>query len=112
MVQFNTSYFNTLDKPRPKEASIGEFGTSAKMGDILDALKGEINVGAKHVELGFTGKEKGSLSQMNTTPEMFDKLKREEVRWEELTFEQAEEKILEIGEGIVRNIINKIYKHF
>ncbi|MDO8740401.1 MAG: hypothetical protein Q7J54_02370 [Candidatus Woesearchaeota archaeon] len=35
-------------------------------------------------------------------------LKREEVRWEELTFEQAEEKILEIGEGIVRNIINKI----
>jgi len=80
MVQFNTSYFNTLDKPRPKEASIGEFGTSAKMGDILDALKGEINVGAKHVELGFTGKEKGSLSQMNTTPEMFDKLKREEVR--------------------------------
>jgi len=80
MVQFNTNYFHTLDKPRPKEASIGEFGTSAKMGDVLDALKSEINVGAKHVELGFVGKEKGSLSQMNTTPEMFDKLKREEVR--------------------------------
>jgi sugar phosphate isomerase/epimerase len=78
MVEFNTSYFHTLDKP--KGASISEFGTSAKMGDIIDALKSEISVGAKHVELGFTGKGKGSLGQMQTTPEMFDKLKREEVR--------------------------------
>ncbi len=80
MVEFNTSYFHALDKPKIKEISIGEFGTSAKMGDALDALKSEINVGAKHIELGFMGKGKGNLGNMQTTPEMFDKLKREELR--------------------------------
>lgn len=35
-------------------------------------------------------------------------LKREKVGWEELTFEEAEEKILELGESAIKNIINKI----
>lgn len=35
-------------------------------------------------------------------------LKRERVRWEELSFEAAEKKILEIEERIIKNIINKI----
>ena len=35
-------------------------------------------------------------------------LKREKVEWVDLTFEEAEEKILEMGEIIIRNIINRI----
>lgn len=35
-------------------------------------------------------------------------LKREKVEWVDLTFEEAEEKILETGESIIKNIINKI----
>ena len=35
-------------------------------------------------------------------------LKREKVKWIDLTFEEAEEKILELGESIIKNIINKI----
>ena len=35
-------------------------------------------------------------------------LKREKVEWVDLTFEEAEEKIIEMGEGIIRNIINRI----
>lgn len=34
-------------------------------------------------------------------------LKREKVEWEYLTFEQAEERILELGESVIKNIINK-----
>jgi hypothetical protein len=35
-------------------------------------------------------------------------LKREKVIWENLTFENAEDKIIEIGESIIKNIINKV----
>ena len=35
-------------------------------------------------------------------------LKREKVEWEELTFEGAEQKILELGESVIKNIINKL----
>ena len=35
-------------------------------------------------------------------------LKRTKVAWIKLTFEEAEERILEIGESIIKNIINKI----
>ena len=35
-------------------------------------------------------------------------LKREKVEWEALTFEEAEEKIIEMGERIIENIIDKI----
>ena len=35
-------------------------------------------------------------------------LKREKVEWVDLTFEEAEEKILEMGESIIKNIINRI----
>lgn len=35
-------------------------------------------------------------------------LSREKVQWEDLTFEEAEEKILEMGESIIKNIINRI----
>ena len=35
-------------------------------------------------------------------------LSREKVQWADLTFEEAEEKILEMGENIIKNIINRI----
>jgi len=35
-------------------------------------------------------------------------LKRKKVEWEEMTFEEAEERVLELGEGIIKNIVNKI----
>lgn len=82
MVIFNnTDYTNAMDSPMSVgKVSVKEFGVSSRMGDVLQGLKGDINAGASHVELGFTGVGKGSLGQGNTTPEMFGKLKREEVR--------------------------------
>ena len=35
-------------------------------------------------------------------------LKREKIQWNDLTFEEAGDKIIEMGESIIRNIINKI----
>ena len=35
-------------------------------------------------------------------------LKREKVEWGDLTFEEAEEKIIEMGESVIRNIIDRI----
>ena len=35
-------------------------------------------------------------------------LKREKVEWVDLAFEEAEEKILEMGESIIKNMINRI----
>ena len=35
-------------------------------------------------------------------------LKREKVEWKDLTFEDAEEKIIEMGENIITKIINRI----
>ena len=35
-------------------------------------------------------------------------LKREKVKWEELTFEEAEDKIIELGESLVKNILGEV----
>ncbi len=81
MVEF-TDYWHAMDK-KPLEyidITTKELGVSAKMGDVLQGLKADITAGASHVELGFTGKGKGSLGQGNTTPEMFGRDKREEIR--------------------------------
>jgi hypothetical protein len=86
MVDFGkTNYFNAMDHPneraRPMEnLHINELGSSARIGDVLQSLKGEINTGTGHVELVFMGTGKGSLGQNNTNPEMFDRRKREEIR--------------------------------
>jgi hypothetical protein len=74
----NTDYYHAMDNP--KLTTIKEFGTSRGAGDVLKGLQTEITAGASHVELGFTGMAKGSLGQGHTTPEMFDKVKREEIR--------------------------------
>lgn len=81
MVEF-TDYWHAMDK-KPVEyidITTKELGVSAKMGDVLQGLKADITAGASHVELGFTGKGKGNISGMNTTPEMFGRDKREEIR--------------------------------
>ena len=78
MVDFGSDYWHTLSKP--KNLRIKELGVSSKMGEVVQNLKADITAGASHVEIGFMGKEKGSLGNMNTTPEMFDKTKREQIR--------------------------------
>ena len=35
-------------------------------------------------------------------------LKRDKVLWQEMSFEEADKRIIEIGEGVIRNIINRI----
>ncbi len=35
-------------------------------------------------------------------------LKREKVEWEDLTFEEAEERVIEVGERVIKTIINRI----
>lgn len=75
-----TDYWNSFDK---KEYSVdpSRLGISTAIPKkALDQLKPRISEGATHVELGFMGKGKGSLSQGGTTPEMHGKTEREEVR--------------------------------
>ena len=82
MVDFGSSdYFHAMDAPKKQIGNmhVKEFGISAKIGDVLQAFKADLSTGAKHVELVFAGIGKGSL-QGNTNPEMFDKVKREEIR--------------------------------
>ncbi|MDP3728962.1 MAG: TIM barrel protein [bacterium] len=82
MVDFgSTDYFHAMDAPKKQIGNmhVKEFGISAKIGDVLQAFKADVATGAKHVELVFAGVGKGSL-QGNTNPEMFDKVKREEIR--------------------------------
>ncbi len=81
MVDFGkTNYMHAMDKDNSMDFSTRQFGSSAKWGDVIQGLKSELAMGASHVEIGFSGKDKGNLSGTQTTPEMFDKVKREEVR--------------------------------
>ncbi len=78
-----TSYWHALDSESLQNyqvppALIGISADPTK--DQLQALKARIFQGAKHVELGFFGKEKGSLRQGATTPEMFGKEERDAMR--------------------------------
>ena len=83
MVDFGGSSYmdgvNRINKDAV-EVRTRDLGISRGMGDVLTGLQADIKAGAKHVELGFVGRGKGSLSQGQTTPEMFDKEKRKEIR--------------------------------
>ena len=48
--------------------------------DQLEALQARIKQGASTIELGFTGKGKGSMAGSSTTPEMIPKWQREAIR--------------------------------
>lgn len=83
MVDFgHTDYFHAMDAPKKTldNVHVKDFGVSSKIGDVLQSVKADISTGAKHIEMVFMGTGKGSLGQMNTNPEMFDKVKREEIR--------------------------------
>jgi len=98
---FNQSYYNAMDRgyyidlkdnelpqgQAPPDV-IPEIGLSPKdigisappFGDQLQGLKAKIFQGASKVELGFMGKGKGSMQGGNTTPEMFGKDERIDIR--------------------------------
>ena len=60
---------------------IKDIGVSTPpMKDQLETLKSRIFQGAKKVELGFTGRGKGSMGASNTTPEMYGKDERMDIR--------------------------------
>ena len=83
MVDFGqTDYFHAMDAPKNQlgNVRVKDFGVSSKIGDVLQSVNADIRTGAKHIEMVFMGTGKGSLGQMNTNPEMFDKVKREEIR--------------------------------
>ena len=100
---FNQSYYNAMDRgyylPSPSEdpdapidpgaptvspeigLEIKDIGISTPpMKDQLETLKSRIFQGAKKVELGFTGRGKGSMGASNTTPEMYGKDERMDIR--------------------------------
>ncbi len=82
-MQFEQSYWHALDPQAQKVMKISPkyIGISTPpMESQLNALKTRIFQGAGVVELGFTGKGKGSLKGGNTTPEMFGKDEREAMR--------------------------------
>ncbi len=83
MVDFGqTDYFHAMDAPKSQlgNVRVKDFGVSSKIGDVLQSVKADISTGAKHIEMVFMGTGKGSLGQGNTNPEMFDKVKRDEIR--------------------------------
>ena len=100
---FNQSYYSAMDRgyyipltsdeQPPGQADSGEMiapdiglspkdiGVSAPpFGDQLQGLKAKIFQGASKVELGFMGRGKGSMQGGNTTPEMFGKDERIDIR--------------------------------
>ncbi len=71
---------NMDDKPLRK-VELGNIGISANpTTDQLQQLKARIFQGASRVELGFSGKGKGSMQGRQTTPEMYGKHHREDIR--------------------------------
>ncbi len=98
---FNQSYYNAMDRgyylplkqdEKPDEyvpdGIVPDIGISQKdigvstapFGDQLQALKARIFQGASRAELGFMGRGKGSMQGGNTTPEMFGKDERMDIR--------------------------------
>ena len=100
-MMFNQSYYNSMDRgyyipledgeqpasevPENVAPDIGldikDIGISAPpFGSQLEGLKSKIFQGAKKVELGFMGSGKGSMQGGNTTPGMFGKDERMDIR--------------------------------
>ncbi len=91
-MQFNTDYWNALDRRKPDETAPEEpeadirispyqIGISHGIGELGEGLKANIFRGASLVELGFFGTQKGFRSQpTGHTPETYGKTEREEMR--------------------------------
>ncbi len=83
-MEFQNDYWIPLDRNRfakdKLDISLKDIGISHGVGDPLKGLKAEIGTGVRHVELGFGGIGKGSLSGGNITPETISKDKRQAIR--------------------------------
>ncbi len=90
---YNGSYFSSLDRgytpipeamevvPEMSGLSPSSIGISAPpMQNQLEALNARIRQGASRVELGFTGRGKGSMGQSSTTPEMYGMEERRDIK--------------------------------
>lgn len=78
-----TDYWHSLDKEtaRRYELNPANIGISTPpFKDQLESLKTRIFQGASQVELGFTGRGKGSAGQGSITPEQISKEEREQIR--------------------------------
>ena len=83
MVIFANDYWNAMDKDKVEKIVISprDIGLSAGIGDPWANLQAHIKAGAMHVELGFMGTGKGSVSSpTGFTPESISKGKREDIR--------------------------------
>ena len=77
------NYWHALDKQAAQNLDVSPtyIGISTPpMRGQVEELQGRIFSGATHVELGFLGTQKGSMSQGATTPEMHSREEREAIR--------------------------------
>src|SRR3989344_7454605 len=82
-MKFSNDYWHSLDKETASryELNPGILGISTPpFRDQLESLKTRIFQGASQVELGFTGKGKGSATQGSITPEQISSEEREQIR--------------------------------
>ncbi|MBI2133380.1 hypothetical protein HYU11_01720 [Candidatus Woesearchaeota archaeon] len=90
---YRGAYFSPMDRgytpiqdsievvPEMAGLSPSDIGISAPpMQNQLEALNARIRQGASRVELGFTGRGKGSMGQSSTTPEMYGMEERRDIR--------------------------------
>lgn len=83
MVEFSHDYWHAMDNKEPEriDISMKDVGISLGIGDPWTNIKTAVVAGASHVELGFMGAGKGSLSSpTGVTPESISKTKREDIR--------------------------------
>jgi hypothetical protein len=82
-MKLTENYFHTMDRKFGKDYLLSptNMGVSANpMKDLVQGMKSRIFQGAKHVELGFSGRGKGSMGQGSTTPEMYGKEERQAMK--------------------------------
>ena len=82
-MELGNDYWNALDKYTAQLYSINPTTLgipTPPFKDHLESLKSRIFQGVSQVELGFSGRGKGSLQQGSTTPEMFGKEERDAMR--------------------------------
>jgi len=83
MVDFNTNYWHAMQEKPIEQINLSakDIGISMGIGDPWTSIKTAITAGASHVELGFMGMQKGTVSSpTGVTPEIIGKNKREDIR--------------------------------
>ncbi len=83
MVDFGTDYWHPMQEKPTEQISLGtkDIGISMGIGDPWTSIKTAVTAGASHIELGFMGMQKGTISSpTGVTPETIGKAKREDIR--------------------------------